>query len=233
MANQIICCVRGCVNPAAEPLGFCCAHVDAIKSGREVRIAVAECVFDGCDKPPHSAMFPYCTAHNARMRRRGHMNLASRAEVLYHTSGYRLVMAVGHPMAKGKARAYEHRVVFYNANPEGPGACHWCGTDLNWTTLQVDHVNAIRDDNRIENLVASCGDCNRDRAKPAYVKAARDAARIYMVNGKWLSIQDAADRIGVSRNSITARLKSGWSVERAFSEKRGPTGPRRLTVTGK
>jgi hypothetical protein len=226
MATRSICQVRGCVNEANNDFQICSAHIVAIKrGGAEIRIGTGCCIVDGCDKPPHSGLFPYCTAHNARLRRRGSLHQAPMSEVIQHSHGYALVLAKGHPMARG-ARAYEHRVVFYDQNPSGPGHCHWCGLILEWATTQVDHLNGVRDDNRITNLVASCGPCNRDRAKPAAARAARRRASKLMVNGKWVTIIDAARRLNVTPNSIKARIASGWSVERALTEQRGKTGPR-------
>lgn len=229
MAGTKICQVRGCVNEADNELRICSAHIAAIKrGGAEIRIGTGGCIVDGCDKPPHSTLFPYCTAHNARLRRRGSLHQAAMAEVIQHSHGYALILAKGHPMARG-SRAYEHRVVFYDHNPDGPGHCHWCDLILDWSTAQVDHLNGVRDDNRIDNLVASCGPCNRDRAKPAAARASRRRASKLMVNGRWVTIVDAAEKLGIAPGSIKARLASGWSIERALTEGRGKTGPRRST----
>lgn len=226
MAFNLICQVRGCVNEATGELMLCSAHFEAIRRGdSEIRIGTASCVAEGCGKAPHSALFPYCTAHNARLRRRGKLEQADWPDAIQHSHGYLLVKAPGHPMARG-LRAYEHRMVFYDHTPDGPGYCHWCGLVLDWGSVQVDHLNRVRDDNRIENLVASCGPCNRDRAKPAAARAARARAQGYTINGKWLSIVDAARLLGIAPSSISARLSKGWSVERAMTEPRGLCGPK-------
>lgn len=231
MADSKICRVDGCVNQTeVDDLGFCAPHLQALceHHGR-VSIAVRQCTVEGCDTPPKSSYWPYCQMHDARFRRHGSFEQKPRADVLAHSHGYRLIQANGHPMAKG-FRVYEHRVVYYDAHPSGPKPCRWCGCELTWVTLQVDHLNAIRDDNRIENLVAACGNCNRDRAKPAVVRAHRARARKHMVNGRWLSIDDAARSLGINRTSIITRLKAGWSIERAFTEPRGKYGPKSLAA---
>lgn len=228
MADIQICRVHGCVNHSeVDDLGFCGAHLEAL-CGRHgsVSVAVRACTISGCDFLPKSTYWPYCQMHDARIRRHGHADRKAHEEVITHSHGYRLVLAQGHPMARGM-RAYEHRKVYFDAHPSGPEDCHWCGVSLEWTTVQVDHLNTVRDDNRIENLVASCGPCNRDRAKPAAARAARARAKGYMVNGRWLSIADAARSLGVAQSSIITRLKSGWPVERAMTEPRGRFGPRR------
>lgn len=233
MADSRICRVDGCVNQTeVDDLGFCAPHLEALcEHHGKVSIAVRQCTIEGCDSPPKSAYWPYCQMHDARIRRHGSIEQKARAEVLVHTHGYRLIQASGHPMANG-LRAYEHRAVYYDAHPDGPEPCHWCGCQLAWDTLQVDHLNAVRDDNRIENLVASCGSCNRDRAKSAAVRAHRARARKHMVNGKWLSIDAAAAKLGVNRSSILARLNSGWDIERAMTEPRGRFGPSNSDTAG-
>lgn len=227
MAEKSICRADGCVNAAvADDMRFCAGHLRALLFGEDrVKIPVPQCVVEGCKGKPRTRYAPYCHKHDGRVRRHGSYREKPRQEVLQHTHGYRLVMANGHPMARGAYRVYEHRMVYFDNHPEGPEDCHWCGKPLTWDTLQVDHLNAVRDDNRPENLVASCGNCNRDRAKPAAVRAHKKKARKYMVNGKWLSIDDAAKRLGIGRTSITSRLARGWPVERAFTEGRGKFGP--------
>lgn len=58
----------------------------------------------------------------------------------------------------------EHRLVFSMYFGGGPFKCRWCSKQLQWGEMAVDHLNAIRDDNRVENLVASCAGCNARRA---------------------------------------------------------------------
>lgn len=224
-----ICRADGCVNPAAmDDLKFCDAHLNALLGEvGQIKIALPSCSVNGCRDKPRSSFSPYCHMHDARIRRHGGHYLKPRPKVIGHSQGYRLIEAKGHPMAKGKYRAFEHRVVYYDQNPDGPEDCHWCGASLTWDTVQVDHLNTVRDDNRPENLVAACGGCNRDRAKPAAARAARERARGFMINGKWLSVTDAARHLGIAPSSIMTRLKNGWSVERAMTEKRGRFGPKR------
>lgn len=228
MADKKICRADGCVNLSeAEDLGLCGPHINALCGGHgRISIEVLTCTVEGCGKPPKSTYLPYCQMHDARIRRHGNTNRKPAPEALIHSHGYRLVLAQGHPMARGM-RAYEHRKAYFDANPQGPQPCYWCGAALTWDTAQIDHLNAVRDDNRIENLVAACGGCNRDRAKPAAAKAARDRARGYMVNGKWLSIAEAARKLRIAPSSIVDRLSKGWTVERAMTEPRGKFGPKR------
>lgn len=97
-------------------------------------------------------------------------------------------------MANG--RAYEHRVVLYDAIGPGPHECHWCGTRIDWlvkgdpANLLPDHLNGDGSDNRIDNLVPSCMPCNSARGSQARSDALRDA-------GWW------------SNNDTVAQLRSG------------------------
>lgn len=228
MAEAPICRADGCVNiSAVDDLGLCKSHLKALVEWQgRISIAVPTCTVASCTNDPKSAYWPYCQMHDARLRRHGHLGRKEMADAIYHSHGYKLILAQGHPMARG-ARAYEHRVVYYDAHPDGPDNCCWCGDALTWATLQVDHLNAVRDDNRLSNLVAACGDCNRDRAKPAAAKANRARAKGHMVNGRWLSIADAARALRIAPSSIELRLANGWTVERAMTETRGRFGPKR------
>jgi hypothetical protein len=68
----------------------------------------------------------------------------------------------------------------------GPGwhRCHWCNRPVSWDLtypasiagLVVDHLNEVKDDNRPENLVASCNPCNSGRSAAARHAAARSVA---------------------------------------------------------
>jgi len=230
MATPSLCQIHGCVNEEADrELRVCEAHWDALTGAvkAEIRIALPACSVKGCNGRLHSTFNPYCEMHAARLRRTGSLKQAERQEYRQHSDGYLMVWAPDHPLAS-RGRVYEHRMVFADAHGTGEHGCHWCGQVLRWPQVQVDHLNGVRDDNRLGNLVASCGPCNRDRARPAAARAARDKARKHMVNGRWLSIEDAARSLGVSRNSIVARLRNGWSVERAMTEPRGRFGPTRL-----
>lgn len=229
MSDNQICHISDCVNTVSlNDLPFCQSHLDALMSGQtDVKIALRHCALEGCHEATRSLFASYCHKHDARVRRRGTTEVKPPRMVLVHSSGYRVLLEPDHPLAKNR-RVYEHRKVYFDANPNGPKPCHWCGKRLDWDTTQIDHLNAIRDDNRLDNLVASCGGCNRDRAKPAAVRAHKARAKKFMVNGKWWSIDDAAKHLGVCRSSIMARLVAGWPIERAMTEPRGVTGPKRL-----
>lgn len=87
------------------------------------------------------------------------------------SEGYRVISALGHPMADRIGRAYEHRVVLYDRIGPGPHRCVWCGDLVSWRRqlgykrLVVDHLDERRLNNNPENLAPSCTYCNSMRQK--------------------------------------------------------------------
>lgn len=81
--------------------------------------------------------------------------------------GYVLIRKPDHPLAQRAGWVFEHRVVLFGSIGPGPHPCHWCQTTVDWFALTnflvVDHLNEVRDDNRIDNLVPSCSGCNTRR----------------------------------------------------------------------
>jgi 5-methylcytosine-specific restriction endonuclease McrA len=74
--------------------------------------------------------------------------------------GYvRIKVGAGHPLAiAGWVR--EHRLVLYRAIGPGTHPCHHCGEFVEWgNTLEVDHLNHDRQDNRPDNLRPACRGC--------------------------------------------------------------------------
>jgi hypothetical protein len=96
----------------------------------------------------------------------------------YFTSdGYRMVRAVGHPLARKAGYIPQHRKVAYEAHGAVCPSCFWCGISLAWATAAIDHLNEIKTDNRPINLVVSCHQCNRARgAMLPFLQRMRDEA---------------------------------------------------------
>lgn len=194
-----------------------------------------KCTADRCDGAATRVKHQLCEKHYARIRRRGRItteaeDLGIRAD-LEHSHGYVLQHYPNHPLAtrRQKSRMYQHRVRYYDAHGDGPFNCHWCGCQVGWGDMHVDHLNAERADNRIENLVASCPKCNQKRGfeKMRLTHRKRSNARIDW-NGKSLCFSEVAEMIGISAQSVRWRVKNGWDAERIMTEPRGVTGPQRM-----
>lgn len=87
-------------------------------------------------------------------------------------SGYVNYVGYNHPIANPSGLTRYHRVVLWDKLGGKDAKCHWdCGKQLSWAlkhphpnAMVVDHVNAVKNDNRPENLVPSCQSCNSKRA---------------------------------------------------------------------
>lgn len=160
------CRAEGCGELVRGSIGLCRKHYEEAR--RETRWAM--CSADGCDKRSRSRWGKYCEQHYMRSYRYGDpvAPLVRGKPSRKHIDGYVYVRAVGHPLAVGNY-APEHRKVLYDAIGPSDHACFWCGKRIVWKTknrterLVVDHLNAKRDDNRIENLAPACEACNSGR----------------------------------------------------------------------
>ena len=233
--SHILCCVEGCALPRVCR-GHCNPHYqrlhrygDPSAGSRPVgAIPPDRCSVDGCSAAPRTTFSRYCEMHNARLRRNGHFDRVLEAHRCEHTHGYVLIPAAGHPMAVGYSHAYEHRVVFFDAHGGGPHACHVCGKQGVLADMDVDHLNEVKADNRLDNLKAACPKCNIERSRPTREDMwERKNVRLIEFGGARLPISEWARRVGISSTSLKLRIDRGWPLERALTEPRGVTGPQR------
>lgn len=181
------------------------------------------CTVEGCDMDA-TRLNMYCEKHYMRLRRKGHTKLKEPKLWINHSAGYVIEHNLDHPLSKG-GNVYKHRMVYYNAHGEGPFNCYWCNDDVTWASMHIDHLDANKKNNKLYNLVASCPRCNMKRARHNLLKT-MDKKYGVELNGKKQSLSAWARELGISSASISYRLKSGWPLERALTEKRGKTGPR-------
>lgn len=211
--------------------GHDCANAASARRRAFAMSAWPKCSVDGCGLTVRSSGSRLCEMHYMRNRRRGSVRKSVEENPpqpeTRHSHGYVTENLPSHPLwGETSGRIYQHRRVFFDTHGKGPHACNWCGKVLQWAEMDVDHINAVRDDNDITNLVASCPGCNRDRARHKAANASRERAIRYAMNGETLTAREWADRIGISRRALLGRIRAGWPLERALTEKRGPTGPR-------
>lgn len=192
---------------------------------------MAKCSVDGCDMEANRKGAGLCEKHYMRQRRNGTTKTQyERAEEFsIHSHGYVLAKAKGHVLSRGGARAYAHRLAFYEANGEGPFSCHWCGVRVTWADMHVDHLDDDKKNNDPRNLVSSCPVCNQQRGHHKQVATNRAKTGIEF-NGEKLTPNEWASRLGISRPALVFRLKNGWPLERALTEGRGVTGPQSKRV---
>ncbi len=225
----MVCQAEGC-GKSEKKSGYCGAHYQRKwKYGDPLggRQPNARCQAPGCGAAPRSRTASYCEMHYMRVRRNGSFDRMPATPVLEHTGGYRLVYALGHPLAtSGHNHVYEHRVVFHSLHGAGPFNCHHCGIVVRWSDMHVDHLNDRRDDNAPANLVASCPTCNQHRGQHKAIATRRERhARWIEFGGERLTISDWARRLGIASTSLSARIKAGWPIDRALTEPRGKFGP--------
>lgn len=186
------------------------------------------CNVAGCGGHATRLQATICEKHYMRRRRNGHDGLTQRPDLVQHSHGYLLRYAPNHPLATDgqRSRVYEHRAVYYAAHGDGPFACRWCGGEVTWATLHIDHLDDDKTNNTLTNLAASCPVCNQQRGHHKMVRKIRDGrSRVIEWRGRSQTICDWADDLHVPVSRLKARLNAGWSVERAMTEPRGVSGP--------
>lgn len=126
-------------------------------------VTALRCEVDGCPNFRTTRRAKYCETHWYRLRRTGTTDDRV-LKLLYNTSnGYMRRRAPDHPLANSGGTVLEHRYVYFNAHGEGPFECHWCGTEVTWATVHIDHLDDNKKHNAEDNLVASCELCNTRR----------------------------------------------------------------------
>lgn len=197
--------------------------------GRKIQTTQRTCSVDGCEKLANRVKSGLCEKHYMRLRRRGTTEKIIKPKKIAHSAGYVLVAPEDHPLMQGKpsgSRIYEHRMVFFDHYGGGNHQCHWCDKIISFDEMHVDHVNAIKNDNRIDNLVAACPTCNQARGIQKMTETMRQRGLMLTYKGQTKHVSQWASQLGITSSSLKSRLKSGWSVENALTKPRGKFGPK-------
>lgn len=197
--------------------------------GRKIQRTLQICRVDGCEQRANRVGAKLCEKHYMRLRRKGTTDKTTKPERIEHSHGYVLVAPKDHPLMQGKpsgSRIYEHRMVFFDKYGGGEHQCYWCGDAILFQDMHVDHLNAVKHDNRIDNLVAACPACNRARGIQKMTETKRQSGLMLTYNGETKHVSQWASDIGISSFSLRHRLKNGWSIEDAVTKPRGKFGPK-------
>lgn len=193
------------------------------------------CTLDGCEKPCRSAGSIYCDMHYMRLRRSGSLDgmMRNAARGVWESStGYLVESAPGHPLNKNKHGVYLHRRVFYDENGEGPFRCNWCSKWVTWKNMHVDHKDENRRNNDIANLAPACRRCNQHRSGEAARKTALSKSPMLSLGSVTKTQAQWARELGITSASLIWRINvAKWPMDRALTETRGATGPRRVSQT--
>ncbi|MGP1677875.1 MAG: HNH endonuclease [Burkholderiales bacterium] len=145
----------------------------------------AKCSVPGCGNKATRVSSGMCETHYYRMRRTGSTDKA-RPKYRYENRGYLKVLIPAHELAGKDGCVPEHRLVMHAAHKGRCQPCFWCGVPLTWDDAVIDHLNEIKGDNAIGNLVTSCNNCNRARgAMLPFLRGMRpDALPVFIERAK-------------------------------------------------
>ena len=105
-------------------------------------MAKAKCSVETCENPARTR--GWCSKHYARVRANGDPLVVRRKAGSHRrkTAGYISLYRPDHPLAQADGWVREHRLIAWDAGL------------LTDPTMEVHHINHVRDDNRLENLEA-------------------------------------------------------------------------------
>ncbi len=141
-----------------------CREKAKVAFAKKRKASYPECSVEGCENKAVRVGAGLCETHYYRVRRTGCLDKPT-PKYRYQYAGrpYITLKWPDHPLANGVGNIDEHRAVLYDAIGPGPHTCYWCGVEIQWPEAVADHLNENKADNRIENLVLTCNECNRAR----------------------------------------------------------------------
>ena len=206
-----------------------CKAINILSASKAKPAKLDICCIEGCCNSTGERA-AYCEKHYVRIRRNGTSERVLPAAIIGQTrstsDGY-VVQLVGkeHPLARADGYVLQHRLRMYEVYGDGPLSCAMCGAGEAWDTCHVDHINCIRDDNRLTNIRVTCARCNVNRGRDKGIITRRKNGRMITAHGRTRNINDWADDIGITSQSIGWRIARGWSLEDVVSKPRGKFGP--------
>lgn len=179
-----------------------------------------KCAAEGCDRDARYKKLQLCQKHYFRHWRYGTTDLTnSRAYRYTHSNGYQMIYEPSHPLSQEKGYIYEHRFVLFNAKGYSLTECESCGKEWSWSNIygsHVDHIDCDKSNNKIENLRPLCNACNVNRHRKPEHEYKGNLAITYkertMTANEWGRESD----VPVAGYTIRARIKAGWSAEKAL-----------------
>lgn len=225
-------CVCGTVFQFAYKKGeyrkYCspeCKQEASRKRREELAKSIKKCSTPACDNLANRKGAGLCEGCYMRLRRKGTTDYKPlppyRTE---QSAGYVWVREPDHPLSDSGGLVYEHRFVYYNHNGDGPFNCYWCDKQITWDMMHIDHLDEEKQNNNIENIVASCPACNQRRGDWKKIVKAREKGQITYKGISKMPHEWAAD-IGISRSSFVRRIEL-WDIDKAMTIPKGPTGPK-------
>lgn len=200
----------------------------ALKQAQEKKHdSLSDCLTLGCGNKANRKGAGLCEGCYMRLRRKGTTDYKPLPPYrLNQSSGYIWLREPNHPLSDSRGLVYEHRFVFYEHNGTGPFKCHWCGVDIGWECMDIDHVDDNRSNNDINNLVASCHKCNTKRGTHKMVKTRRSEWTQITYEGVTKNASQWAKQLGLSRGAFMRRVEL-WPLEIVMTMPHGKTGPKR------
>ena len=167
------------------------------------------CRISDCEKPIHNKSRRLCQMHYCRYRRHGTYSLTMTARrKITNPAGYIKIHKPEHPLADSTYYVYQHRLVYYKVINSNPTSCEICGSNINWGTAHIDHIDRNVSNNHPKNLQALCCSCNvwRGRVLGVGVKYPITIGGITLSAGSWAMFPG----IKLTGRNILRRKKEGW-----------------------